>query len=398
MDISGKIERAIKRWRRRLTWLVQVLCAKRHYYVGMESYSFEHPEKMRILSLRQERLSYAYSDMNDAIHDDMQVWLKKACVRNATCFVYSDIILLDDGRCIYEMKEIECLHPIVNYMDEILLKDTDKWCELKTCRQTVHLKSAIKIGGMFGFNYYHFMFQILPKLFETSDIDSSIPLLLDRAAADVPSMMQLLEWCNAQQREVIYMDYDVAYEVDELYVISAQNFCVPNWKGDEIKSISAASYSPTAINMVSKYLLTYKDTEAYPEKIFISRKSTKRRAYNEMELWEVAKKYGFVKVHPEELSIAQQMALFNNAKTIIAANGAALSNLIFCTAGCKLIMLCSGKLAVQLFAPLMPIKSGIVELLMPVSASKGYQNSFEISPKELEELLNNDKHEANNSK
>ena len=387
MDILGKIERAIKRWGRRLKWLAQVLRAERHYYIDMQSYAFEHPDKMRILSLRQERLSYAYSDMNDPIHDDLQVWLKKACIHNATCFIYSDIILLEDGRCIYPIKEIEGWDGIVDFMDEILLKDTDTWCKLKKCHQTKHYPTAIKIGGMFGFNYYHFMFQILPKLFETSDIDLSVPLLLDRAAADVASMKQLVEWCNKEKRDVIYMDYDVAYNIDELYVISVPNLCVPNWKGDDISSIPVAMYSPTAVDMVSKYLLTYKDTGIYPEKIFISRKSTKRRAYNETELWEVAEQYGFVKVYPEELDMAQQMALFNNAKTIVAANGAALSNLIFCSVGCKLIMLCSGKFIGRIFTPLMPMKAGSIESLMPVYVSKGYQNSFETNPRELEELL-----------
>ena len=72
---------------------------------------------------------------------------------------------------------------------------------------------------------------------------------------------------------------------------------------------------------------------------------------------------------------------------IVAANGAALSNLIFCSQGCKLIMLCSGEWARRIFAPLMPMMSGVIEFLMPISAEKGYQNSFEISPDELKQLL-----------
>ena len=340
--------------------------AEKHYYISVEEYLTKQPSKIEILSSKAESLVYATS--NGEQKDDVKINRLNYIVRNATCFVYSDIIQLEDGRCIYLAKEHKGWEGAVDFADEIILMDTDSWCKLRKCHQTKHLAKAIKVGGMFGFNYYHFIFQILPKLFETSDIDSSIPLLLDRAAADVPSMKQLVEWCNKEKREVIYMDYDVKYMVEELYVISESNVCVPNWKVKDIESIPAALYSPTTIDNISKYLLTYNDMGTYPEKIFVSRKSTKRRAYNETELWDVAKKYRFVKVYPEELSMAQQMALFNNAKTIIAANGAALSNLIFCQASCKLIMLCSGKLAVRVFAPLIPIKLGRVEMLLPVKA------------------------------
>ena len=397
VDVIGKGKRFLQRTIRRIERAWQIMNAEKHYYVPVEEYLAEQPSKIEILSSKAESLVYARS--NGELKGDVEINRLNYIVRNATCFIYSDIILLEDGRCIYSAKEYERWKDAVDFTDEILLKDTATWCKLKKCHQTRHVAKAIKVGGMFGFNYYHFIFQLLPKLFETSDIDSSIPLLLDRAAADVPSMRQLVEWCNKVKREVIHMDYDVAYLVDELYVISASNICVPNWKkGADYESIPAALYSPTAIDNVSKYLLTYKDKGSYPKNIFISRRSTKRRAYNEAELWDVAKQYGYVKVYPEELNVAQQIALFNNAKTIIAANGAALSNLIFCSAGCKLIMLCSGKLAVRIFAPLMPIKSGCIEKLLPVKASKGYQNSFEINPNDLEELLIQDKNETNNSK
>lgn len=339
MDISRKIERAIKRWRRRLTWAVQVLCAKRHYYIDMQSYAFEHPEKMRILSLCQERLSYAYSDMNDPIHDDMQVWLKKACIHNATCFVYSDIILLDDGRCIYEMKELECLHPIVDFMDEILLKDTDKWCKLKTCKQTVRLKSAIKIGGMFGFNYYHFMYQLLPRLLESNDIDPSVPILLDDSARDIASMRQLVEWCNTEKREVIYMGYDVAYKVEDLYTISSPNFCVPNMKKSCPRNIPKAAYSKDCLMKMREILLPFAEREDTPKRIYICRsKAGKRRRYNEQELLSAVEPYDVKPLYPEELTIAGQMNVFRGANIIIAPTGAALSNLLFISEGANVII------------------------------------------------------------
>ena len=45
---------------------------------------------------------------------------------------------------------------------------------------------------------------------------------------------------------------------------------------------------------------------------------------------ELIQKYGFEPIYPEELSIADQISIYRNAKSIIAAGGAALCNLIYC--------------------------------------------------------------------
>ena len=307
IDIIGKAKRFVLRIERRIvhTWLTML--APKHYYVSTEEYHLKHPSKVKKISITIDNLIFATSKGEG--NNSMEIKRSNYIVCKATCFAYSDIIQLEDGCCIYSIKENNGWIGTVDFMDEILLKDTDSWCKLRKCHMTKHIDKAIKIGGMFGFNYYHFIFQILPKLFETSEIDSSIPLLLDRAATDVPSMRQLTEWCNMQQRGLICMDYDVAYQVDELYVISDSNICVPNWKKDaDYERIPVALYSPTVIDIVSKYLLAHKDRSKFPKKIFISRKSTKRRAYNEPDLWQVAKQYGFIKVQPENLDISQQIA------------------------------------------------------------------------------------------
>lgn len=384
-DVIGKGQRFIKRTVRGIEHAWKTMCAEKHAYVTIGEYKINCPSKIEVISYEKERKVYATS--KGELKEGPEMAHTNFVVRNATCFVYSDIILLEDGRCIYPIKENEGWKDVVDFMDEILLKDTNTWCKLKKCHHTKHITKAIKVGGMFGFNYYHFMFQILPKLLETSDIDSSVPLLVDRAAADVASMKQLAEWCNKEKRDMIYMDYDVAYKVDELYVISEPNFCVPNWKGKDVESIPAALYSPTAIDNVSKYLLNYKDKGSYPKNIFISRRSTKRRAYNETELWDVAKQYGFVKVYPEELDMAQQMALFNNAKAIVAANGAALTNLIFCQRESSLIMFCSSKFDTSLFTSLMLMKRGNVVELYPDKLPDNYQADYRIAVKKFEQVI-----------
>ena len=177
-EIIGKGKRFVERNKRRVIHAWQTLIAKRHYYTSLQSYAFECPDKAEILSIRTVPTKYAINNNGVILVDGGQVIVKLAHIYQATCFVYSDIILLDDGRCIYELKELDYLHSKADFSDEILLQDTKHWCKLRRCHQIEEIKAAIKIGGMFGFNYYHFVFQILPKLLETSKIDKSFQFFL----------------------------------------------------------------------------------------------------------------------------------------------------------------------------------------------------------------------------
>ena len=390
-SVKDKGIRFVKRMRKRLIHAWDVVIAKKHYYVSMESYANEYPENIEVLSRRVDGLVYANKcNKSVELKQDNRYVNRIVVLRNVIVFIYSDIILLHDGRCIYELKELNRMRAYANYQDEILLTDTDRWCKLRSCAKEQHIEKGIKIGGMFGFNYYHFMFQLLPKMLEIKNIDSSVPILLDAAARNIPSMRQLVEWCNRENREIIYMEYDIAYHVNELYSISSPNICVPNWKKGVRYTIPAAEYSITDINALSQILMPHK-SNTYPkkEKIFISRKNTDRRKYNEDELWGIAKKYGFEMICPEELTMAEQIALFNNAKIIIAATGAALTNLIFCSPSCSLVMMSNSHLSRAIFSSLILMRGGDVHELYYENVNNEYQNNFYILPDALKAVLSN---------
>lgn len=65
-----------------------------------------------------------------------------------------------------------------------------------------------------------------------------------------------------------------------------------------------------------------------PKNIFISRRKT-RALNNEREVEEYLGGRGFVKVYPEDMSVADQIALFNCADFIVAVHGAALGPLLY---------------------------------------------------------------------
>ncbi len=90
------------------------------------------------------------------------------------------------------------------------------------------------------------------------------------------------------------------------------------------------SFLPHAQALFSRY--------NFPEKICISRKdATSRRIVNEDEIFALFEARGFTKISMTGLTFMQQVALFHHAKIIVAGHGSALTNLIFCEPGTKVV-------------------------------------------------------------
>ena len=96
-DIIGKGKRFVERNKRRIIHTWQTILAKRHYYTSLQSYVFECPGKAQILSICTEPTKYAINNNGVNLVDGGQVIIKIARINHATCFVYSDIVLLDEN-------------------------------------------------------------------------------------------------------------------------------------------------------------------------------------------------------------------------------------------------------------------------------------------------------------
>lgn len=80
--------------------------------------------------------------------------------------------------------------------------------------------------------------------------------------------------------------------------------------------------------------------EPTPERIYVSRqRGGKRRIHNHAALEPVLARLGFVTVHPEEHSVAEQARLFHGATVIFGAHGSGFANLVFCRPGATLVEL-----------------------------------------------------------
>ena len=72
--------------------------------------------------------------------------------------------------------------------------------------------------------------------------------------------------------------------------------------------------------------------------LFLSRRSQKsRKLHNEADLEDMAHSMGFHVISPQDYSISDQITLFSRARGIAAAEGAALTNTMFCPPGARVL-------------------------------------------------------------
>ena len=76
------------------------------------------------------------------------------------------------------------------------------------------------------------------------------------------------------------------------------------------------------------------------ERIYVTRdRARRRRVANEAEVWAQLEPRGFVKLRAEELTWAEQINAFRQAKVVVGPHGAGLANLIFCRPGTRVVEL-----------------------------------------------------------
>ena len=80
------------------------------------------------------------------------------------------------------------------------------------------------------------------------------------------------------------------------------------------------------------------------KKIFISRADTSiRKMLNEDEIFSIFEKYGYKKYVLGFMPTEEQIALFNQAESIVSAHGTGLINLMFCKPGTKVVEIFQGR-------------------------------------------------------
>lgn len=228
-------------------------------------------------------------------------------------------------------------------IDGLLYRTADNVCLLRdNLRHSMeHIQAGIMISGKFCNNYYHLMYENFNKLVYLNglDIPSEVPIIIDRKTLAIPSCKTIFNiLTKGSTRPVFEIDSNKLYIFDLLYCLDHVNVIPSNRKNPSIPS--DLLYSPFGITCLREKLLPYRTVSPNPKRLFLSRNNTKRRRFNEDEVFCVLQKYGFERIAPESYCFEDQIAMFNDAEFIVAGSGAALTNLLFVNTNC--VVICFG--------------------------------------------------------
>jgi hypothetical protein len=161
-------------------------------------------------------------------------------------------------------------------------------------------------------NYYHWLFDALPRLGCLKHFPATTRILVPRAlpafAMDSLEMLGLKKRCLAPDSNHLLID-DYYYSG-----IVGMTGC----------------HNPYAIRFLRKSFLPHASSANQPTRFFVARRHSARGIINNIEVIDFFQRKGWSVVYLESLSFADQIKLFRDAEAICALHGAALANLAWC--------------------------------------------------------------------
>ena len=256
------------------------------------------------------------------------------------------------------------------------------------------LDQGISLICNYSFNYYHFVLECLPKLhlIEQQTIPPETPILVDACVTHTPSFRTYLDVLMTIKRPIIYVGPRERIDVDTLYLPSAVNVIIPNMISLALCSPSDNLFDMQSIRNIREKMLLYSQSHlsnrTFASRIFISRKNHPHRSYNEPGIWQVLQKHGFERVMPETLSLAEQIQTFAHADWIIAASGAALTNILYCHPGCRVLVLTSLQINLSIFSSIADaLDIRMIYLTGEATMQQDLHTGFQIDPGMIESCL-----------
>jgi tetratricopeptide (TPR) repeat protein len=262
--------------------------------------------------------------------------LSNARIYSACSFILTDDhYLLSDlaGHPQYgELVSFAGQPPIWGFGEGKVLLDTSAYCEQE-------IEGGIWLAGLASNAFGHWIPEFLPKLeFLMQHPEfANLSIIIDEGMP--PSHIDYLN--RITNNSLIVQPPGVCFVCRLLLVAPSPTFYPCHLKHNTIPQHEIGALSPRALRFLRASVNALPTpTEAPLNRIFIGRRNMQwRRLLNEKEIAEALGQKGFNYVYPEDLDLAQQIALFKAARWIVAPNGSSLLNLIFSEPSTRILIL-----------------------------------------------------------
>lgn len=250
-------------------------------------------------------------------------------IKDARIFSNSSIILTCDGTALSDTGGHPNLGRFVSFAYEkiVLAQQSDKVLLNFSEYNTREIEAGIFLSGLASSAFGHWLPEFLPKLqFLQQHRDfAKLPIIVD-AGMPQSHFDHLRRLVN---NPLILLQENESLLCRRLLVAPSPAFFPVEMFPNNIPAHEIAGLSPKAM----RFLLTGEVSENKKygrRRIFLARKNMKwRRLLNEEEIAANLEKLGFETIFIEEMTVGEQIELFQQAQWIVAPNGSALLNLIY---------------------------------------------------------------------
>ena len=307
-----------------------------------------YPERtIRLAPLSCRGIGASADNMSQREHFLTLPPLEITTFRNITVIGGTEILCTDDQQILY---------------DELALGDPDRYgCKnpdiipaqarglrLPACRdghvllsyvcpESKPVSRAIHLCKDHSSNYFHWLFECLPRLIITlqESAHADYPLLIDKGLPkqNIEALKKI-----GGEREIIFIGRGEMRPVEELVFPGVFSFTHDNYgKNPSAQDILVA---PESVNLLRKAFLPATNKKSGKKRLYVTRDAARyRRLLNEKQIQARMLERGFEIIRPETLSFAEQLALFSEAEIIVGPTGAGMSNMLFAPPSSKIVVL-----------------------------------------------------------
>jgi len=210
----------------------------------------------------------------------------------------------------------------------------------------IEIDAGISLLGQNTANYAHWLTETLPKLavLNTHSLYEDLPLLVDCGLHR--NIYNSIGTVGGKQRQLIFVERWQRVRVRRLVCISQAGYepYIPHGLFNTGTPKIVNTFSAPALEALHTAVLDKlppPDARNF-EKIFLCRSDSSnnlRGLTNSAEIEALLRKEGYTFVDPTRLSFIEQVQTCHTARIIVAPIGAALANMIFASAGCRILAL-----------------------------------------------------------
>lgn len=251
-----------------------------------------------------------------------------------------------------------------------------------------HYADGIVIGGP-SHNWFHWLIEQLPTIYRATAESynwASWPLVLRQEVVERENFQKTL-LLVAPESLVIPVQVDTFFTLDRALILEAPTSpgtvdfgLFGNFQKEHHFDCGVMTPYRQKLRQYALNLPRISNSK----NIFLTRPESGNRRYNQAELVDVARRFGFTPMNADEHSLENLWSALAHASAVIGPQGAAWANTIVCPGGAIGIQWSGGALRGDSFQSLASLASMTMHYLL---GEGSFDGGYRIDPKDFERLL-----------